>query len=354
MKTRLKIFTTVLSVLACCAFLPAMQAQLPPEIPGNPDGCYPAFNTAEGCNALFLVTGGLGNTAVGWYSNFLAGNASFDTGVGAGTLALTSGVGSGQNTALGTAAMILNTTGDQNVAVGSNALVNNDIGSENTALGTFAGYNMIGDNNTTVGFFDITQVNPGITDGHDNTVVGRNSGAGITSGSDNTIVGGDSGTSFFTDTNNVYIGRHVEPDFADAIFDENTIRIGSGVSGVPNLDASPSACFIDGIVQHNQVWNGVTVCQVTVNGFGQLGFDCVNPSNPSDHNSAGPQRQAMLNDKVDKLQASNAELRTTVAKQQKEMEVLTAQIKEQAAQIQKVSAQLEVSKPAPQVVTNKP
>jgi septal ring factor EnvC (AmiA/AmiB activator) len=62
----------------------------------------------------------------------------------------------------------------------------------------------------------------------------------------------------------------------------------------------------------------------------------------------------MLNDKVDKLQASNAELRTTVAKQQKEMEVLTAQIKEQAAQIQKVSAQLEVSKPAPQVVTNKP
>jgi hypothetical protein len=43
-----------------------------------------------------------------------------------------------------------------------------------------------------------------------------------------------------------------------------------------------------------------------------------------------------------------------VAQQQKGMEVLTAQIKEQAAQIQKVSAQLEVSKPAPQVVTNKP
>ena len=88
MKTRLKIFTTVLSVLACCAFLPAMQAQLPPEIPGNPDGCYPAFNTAEGCNALFQVTGGIGNTAIGWFSNFLAGNASFNTSVGAGSLAL--------------------------------------------------------------------------------------------------------------------------------------------------------------------------------------------------------------------------------------------------------------------------
>lgn len=38
--------------------------------------------------------------------------------------------------------------------------------------------------------------------------------------------------------------------------------------------------------------------------------------------------------------------------QQKQINVLTAQLKEQAAQIQKVSAQLEASKPAPQVVNN--
>ena len=38
--------------------------------------------------------------------------------------------------------------------------------------------------------------------------------------------------------------------------------------------------------------------------------------------------------------------------QQKQIDVLTAQLKEQAAQIQKVSAQLEASKPAPQVVKN--
>jgi len=48
------------------------------------------------------------------------------------------------------------------------------------------------------------------------------------------------------------------------------------------------------------------------------------------------------------------ELQATVALQQKGMEVLTAQLKEQAAQIQRVSAQLEVSKTAPQVVANKP
>ena len=47
-------------------------------------------------------------------------------------------------------------------------------------------------------------------------------------------------------------------------------------------------------------------------------------------------------------------LEATVAQQQKGMEVLTAQLKEQAAQIQKVSAQLEMSKPAAKVVVNKP
>src|SRR5207249_10078993 len=141
MKTRLKIFTTVLSVLACCAFLPQMQAQLPAEIPGNPDGCCPAFTTAEGCNALHQLFGGIGNTAVGWYSNFLAGDASFNTGVGAATLALTNGAGSNSNTALGTAAMILNTSGSENTAVGTNALVFNDSGFDNSVVGIFAAYN---------------------------------------------------------------------------------------------------------------------------------------------------------------------------------------------------------------------
>jgi len=43
-----------------------------------------------------------------------------------------------------------------------------------------------------------------------------------------------------------------------------------------------------------------------------------------------------------------------VAQQQKGMEVLTAQLKEQAAQIQKVSAQLEMSNSAAKVAVNKP
>ena len=53
-------------------------------------------------------------------------------------------------------------------------------------------------------------------------------------------------------------------------------------------------------------------------------------------------------------QHKKEDLEITVAQQQKGMEVLTAQLKEQAAQIQKVSAQLEMSKPAAKVVVNKP
>ena len=57
--------------------------------------------------------------------------------------------------------------------------------------------------------------------------------------------------------------------------------------------------------------------------------------------------------KLEEQEATIADLKSTVALQQKGMEVLTAQLKEQAAQIQKVSARLEMSKPAPHVVVNK-
>ena len=66
------------------------------------------------------------------------------------------------------------------------------------------------------------------------------------------------------------------------------------------------------------------------------------------------QINAMLLNEFLKEHKKVQSLEATVAQQAKGMEVLTAQLKEQAAQIQKVSAQLEVNKPAPQVVTNKP
>jgi septal ring factor EnvC (AmiA/AmiB activator) len=47
------------------------------------------------------------------------------------------------------------------------------------------------------------------------------------------------------------------------------------------------------------------------------------------------------------------ELEATRTQQQNEIEVLTASFKEQAAQIQKVSAQVKMSKPPPRLVTNR-
>src|SRR5204863_1121923 len=62
------------------------------------------------------------------------------------------------------------------------------------------------------------------------------------------------------------------------------------------------------------------------------------------------QVNAMLLNEFLKEHREVAELKSTIAEQRKGMEAMAAQLREQAAQIQKVSAQLEASKPAPQVV----
>ena len=56
--------------------------------------------------------------------------------------------------------------------------------------------------------------------------------------------------------------------------------------------------------------------------------------------------------KVQELETIVAQQRQDSEAQGKEIKALTAGLKEQAAQIQKVSAQLEASKPAPQIVAD--
>jgi uncharacterized coiled-coil protein SlyX len=53
---------------------------------------------------------------------------------------------------------------------------------------------------------------------------------------------------------------------------------------------------------------------------------------------------------LEEQQATIGQLKSTVAQQQKGMEVLTATLKEQALKIQRVSDRLELNKPAPRVV----
>src|SRR5207249_2535963 len=56
--------------------------------------------------------------------------------------------------------------------------------------------------------------------------------------------------------------------------------------------------------------------------------------------------------KVEEQEATISELKSTVAQQQEGMKVFAATLKEQASQIQKVSAQLEAGKTTPAVVVN--
>jgi hypothetical protein len=56
--------------------------------------------------------------------------------------------------------------------------------------------------------------------------------------------------------------------------------------------------------------------------------------------------------KNEEQEAVISQLKSTDAQQQKEIKALVATVKEQASQIQKMSAQLEVSKPALQTVVN--
>ena len=53
-----------------------------------------------------------------------------------------------------------------------------------------------------------------------------------------------------------------------------------------------------------------------------------------------------------KVEQQRKDFEAAIAQQQKEIETLTAMVKEQAAQIQKVSAQLELGRTAPQTVLN--
>ena len=306
MKKQKNTFKAVLLVLGSLAFFPQMHAVSPP-----PDGCYPNFTTAEGCNALQNLTTGAGNTGVGWYALFGTSTGSFNTGIGAGALVLNN---SDSNTAVGTAALLLNTAGTGNSALGTAAMVNNDNGTNNTAVGAFA-----------------LQTN---TNGSNNAAVG-NAALQNSTGDFNTALGAGAGTDPEIGNNNVYIG---DPGFAG---DENVISIGGIAASGTNYENT----YIGGI--YGQSVNVGTALPVYVDTDGHLGTSLVNASGKEVRirSPKGAQPQAKLNE-FQKQQKRIAELESTVAR-------LAATVKEQAAQIEKVSAQLELRKPARRVVVNK-
>src|SRR6266513_2972649 len=324
MKNRRTILMVILPVLACFAVLPGAQGQLSQP----PDGCLPNFTTAEGCDALKSLSTGAGNTALGWRSLFVDTTGSFNTAVGGGALALNN---ADSNTAVGVAALLLNTTGTQNTAVGTDALVFNDSGGSNTATGYFAlTNNTTGGSNTATGWEALTAN----TTGNNNTAIGNQALQSSVANSDNVAIGQMAGSAITSADNNIIIGHN------------------SGVHSV--FGQVSDRCTIDNIF--GAPVSAATAVAVMVDSDGRLGTVTSDGPDPGGFSAKGGIRlqaisdaakQTMINLKVQNLQA-------TVTLQQQQLETLTTQLKEHAAQIQKVNAQLDRRKPAPKVIVNKP
>jgi hypothetical protein len=334
MKKQSKILMVILPVLACFALSPGAHGVCQ-------DGCGSNFNTFQGDNALISLGVGAGNTGVGWYSLFFTSATSFNTGLGAGTLALNN---SDDNTAIGAGAMLLNTSGSDNVAVGTDALLNNDGGADNNAIGSFALFsNINGTFNNAHGrdalFDNLGSQNNAFGDlalesnttGGQNTAVGDDALDSCTTGNSNTALGDEAGTNLIDGEGNIYIGAQVNQGSSGEF---EFIRIGNDTAFTFPYDT-----FIAGIFSRSV--SMATAQFVFVDDTGKLGTNLVDANG---NKVATP--QAMLDESL-KQTKRIAELEGTV-------ERLAAMVKEQAAQIQRVSAQLEVSKPAAKVVVNKP
>ena len=127
---------------------PKVQAVDPPPIGGYPDG-----NTAVGTEALLDLTTGQDNTALGFRA--LTENTEGNLNTAVGSAALKQNRVGSRNTATGFHALDQNRFGNNNTANGYWALrgLSGDVGNNNTAIGAFALNTTTGDNNIALGFF---------------------------------------------------------------------------------------------------------------------------------------------------------------------------------------------------------
>jgi hypothetical protein len=357
------------------------------------------FNTATGQGALTNNTTGHSNCANGTQALF--SNTTGHENTADGNIALfynTTGI---WNTATGLAALHNNTTGSENTAVGTTAGYGITTGGANTAVGFSAGFRGDGGGNTAIGVQALfattgggnTAVGIGALfsphTGNNNTAIGAGALRNAYIGDDNIALGDGAGANLFTGDNNIYI---YDPGIDG---ESNTIRIGTV--------GTHTATFIAGITG-----TAVTGAAVVVDANGQLGVapsserfkDEIEPMNKAseailalkpvtfrykkeidaehtlrfglvaeevakvDPDLVARDKNgeiytvryeavnAMLLNEFLKEHRKNEEQQATIAQLKSGMEALTATVKEQAAQIQKVSAQLEASKPKHQIVAN--
>ena len=206
-----------------------------------PDGGYVNHNTAEGDFALQNLTTGSDNTAIG-------NGALFNNSAGV------------QNTALGRAALFFNTTGFQNVASGFASLFSNTTGFHNTAIGIGALVaNTTGNHNTANGDLALLAN----TTGSFNTVDGAHALVSNTTGSFNIALGVAAGENL-TGNNNIDIST------GGVTGESNTNRVGNEVAFTDRegiMHAAHTKVFVAGLIGATAVGGAA----VFVDSSGQLG-----------------------------------------------------------------------------------
>jgi len=379
-----------------------------------PNGGYPGGNTAEGQNALFSLSSGTYNTAVGFLSLQSNTTGSLNTAIGAGALlantadqitavgaaALFSNTTGEANTANGAFALFTNTTGGHNTANGFDALAFNSTGFDNTATGYAALTVNNGGSNTAVGSAALNGNTDGFfntacgasalasnTTSHFNTANGASALQSNTTGNSNTAIGANALVNNISGTNNIALGVNAGSNVHTA---SDTICI--GIVGVDVTDG----CYIGHVFEEPLDPDNLTMA-IDVHGkVGTLASsrrfkDDIKPMDKtsesilalkpvtfhykSDKNCstrfgliaeevAEVNPELVARDKEGKpysvrYDQVNAMLLNEFLKEhrrvqelEKGMAVLTAQLIEQAAQIQKVSARTEINKPTTKLVLN--
>ncbi len=392
MRATIRLFLINTVVFFAVGLLPQAQALTPP-----PDGGYPGANTAEGQNALLSLTTGGFNTAVGYYSLRSTMANSFNTAIGAGALFANTGenntaTGVGTlfsnntgafNTSSGAFALFSNTTGDSNVADGHEALFSNILGSFNIAIGRDAlhanteGFanvaigngalygNTTSDQNTAVGFealdFNVT--------GNNNTALGNRAGSNVT-GNGNVCIGeGVVGTTGIDDTTYIRNVNTLVQNFSPGVNDYVTVRLSDGRLGhtavvssqrykenIKSLAAASDALYALRPVSF-RLKKEFDSTQTL--GFGlvaeeveKVNGDLVYRNDKGQVESVRYEMvNAMLLNEFLKEHRKVQEQEATIAQLKKDMENVLARLREHDTKIQRVSGQMQLRKPVPQVVS---
>ncbi len=395
MKNRTIKLTAILLALGALAVVPMAQAVVP-----APDGGYPGFNTAEGQNALFSRTTGVWNTALGGNSLYSNTTGSINTAVGlnalrhnvqggsntaVGVKALFANIGDTSNgagffnSALGAYALSGNTTGHDNCAFGASALYGNADGTNNTAFGSFAlRSNLSGNYNTAVGV-DALQRNGS---GGANTALGHGAGANVTTGSFNVYIGpnvggvsNEVGHTYISNINStiqppINGSEYVTVHLADGLLGHTSSsrRYKEDIKPMENAseelyrlkpvtyrykkEIDPSQNLDYGLVAEDvaKVDPKLAIC----NGNGQVESVRYNAINAMLLNEflKAHRKVEEQNGKLENQARKILQQGTTITELKKELQTVVAHLKEQDSRIQKVSAQVEINRPAQQAVAS--